>query len=87
MRMGIAIFLIAWLASRFRSLPTAPPPQMKMKMPAGDWEPFAFRLNSKRDIEFEKLSPPQYSGVIHARTAQALDIKEEKREGSSKTDK
>ena len=34
--------------------------EVKMKMPSGEWEPFAFRLLSNRNIEFEKLSPPQY---------------------------
>ena len=51
--------------------------EMKMKMPDGKWEPFSFRLLSKRNIEFEKLSPPQYSGIIHARVAQALDLRSE----------
>ena len=51
--------------------------EVKMKMPSGEWEPFAFRLLSNRNIEFEKLSPPQYSGEIHARLAQSLDLKDE----------
>ena len=33
--------------------------EIKMKMPDGLWEPFSFRLLSNRNIEFEKLSPPQ----------------------------
>ena len=45
-----------------------------MKMPSGEWDPFAFRLLSNRNIEFEKLSPPQYTGEIHARIAQSLDL-------------
>ena len=45
-----------------------------MRMPSGDWEPFAFRLLSNRNIEFEKLSPPVYSGEIHARLAQSLNL-------------
>ena len=48
--------------------------EVKMKMPSGEWEPFAFRLLSNRNIEFEKLSPPQYTGEIHARLAQSLDL-------------
>merc|ERR1719327_2024151 len=31
--------------------------EIKMKMPSGEWAPFAFRLLSNRNIEFEKLSP------------------------------
>eukprot|EP00965_Chrysotila_dentata_P220313 6191704-Pleurochrysis_carterae.AAC.2 len=46
--------------------------EIKMKMPSGEWEPFAFRLLSNRNIEFEKLSPPVYAGEIHARLAQVL---------------
>ena len=48
-----------------------------MKMPSGEWEPFAFRLLSNRNIEFEQLSPPQYTGQIHARLAHSLTLKEE----------
>jgi len=48
--------------------------EIKMKMPTGDWEPFAFRLLSNRNIEFEKLSPPQYQGEIHARLAHSLSL-------------
>eukprot|EP00325_Prymnesiales_sp_UTEX-LB-985_P020714 CAMPEP_0174733188 /NCGR_PEP_ID=MMETSP1094-20130205/60818_1 /TAXON_ID=156173 /ORGANISM="Chrysochromulina brevifilum, Strain UTEX LB 985" /LENGTH=1727 /DNA_ID=CAMNT_0015935811 /DNA_START=13 /DNA_END=5196 /DNA_ORIENTATION=+ len=51
--------------------------EIKMKMPSGEWAPFAFRLLSNRNIEFEKLSPPQYSGEIHARIAQSLDLKDD----------
>ena len=29
-----------------------------------EWEPFSFKLLSNRNIEFEKLSPPQYSGEV-----------------------
>ena len=36
--------------------------EITMRMPNGEWEPFAFRLLSNRNIDFEKLSPPQYSG-------------------------
>ena len=42
-------------------------------MPSGEWEPFTFRLLSNRNIEFEKLSPPQYAGEIQARDAQSLN--------------
>ena len=38
--------------------------EIKMKMPTGEWEPFSFKLLSNRNIEFEKLSPPQYSGEV-----------------------
>ena len=51
--------------------------EVKMKMPSGEWDPFAFRLLSNRNIEFEKLSPPQYTGEIHARLAHSLDLKED----------
>jgi hypothetical protein len=51
--------------------------EIKMKMPSGEWEPFAFRLLSNRNIEFEKLSPPQYTGEIHARLAHSLELKED----------
>ena len=51
--------------------------EIKMKMPSGEWAPFAFRLLSNRNIEFEKLSPPQYSGEIHARIAQSLNLKDD----------
>jgi hypothetical protein len=47
-------------------------------MPSGDWEPFSFQLLSNRVVKFDKLSPPQYSGDIHARTAQAIELKQEK---------
>ena len=50
--------------------------EVKLKMPSGEWEPFAFRLLSNRNIEFEKLSPPQYTGEIHARLAHSLDLKQ-----------
>ena len=36
-----------------------------MKMPSGEWDPFAFRLLSNRNIEFEKLSPPQCVTLTH----------------------
>jgi len=45
-----------------------------MKMPSGEWEPFAFRLLSNRNIEYEKLSPPLFSGEIHARLAHSLSL-------------
>jgi len=51
--------------------------EVKMKMPSGEWDPFAFRLLSNRNIEFEKLSPPQYTGEIHARLAHSLDLKDD----------
>ena len=51
--------------------------EVKMKMPSGEWEPFSFRLLSNRNIEFEKLSPPQYTGEIHARLAHSLNLKED----------
>jgi len=51
--------------------------EVKMKMPDGAWEPFAFRLLSNRNIEFEKLSPPQYTGEIHARLAHSLELKDD----------
>jgi len=51
--------------------------EVKMKMPSGEWEPFAFRLLSNRNIEFEKLSPPIYAGEIHARLAQSLELSED----------
>jgi len=51
--------------------------EIRMKMPSGDWEPFAFRLLSNRNIEFEKLSPPQYEGEIHARLAHSLSLKDD----------
>ena len=38
--------------------------EIKMKMPTGEWEPFSFKLLSNRNIEFGKLSPPQYSGEV-----------------------
>lgn len=50
--------------------------EIRMRMPTGDWEPFAFRLLSNRNIEFEKLSPPVYAGEIHARLAQSLRLVE-----------
>jgi len=52
-----------------------------MKMPSGEWEPFAFRLLSNRNIEYEKLSPPLFSGEIHARLAHSLRL------GTDGTDK
>ena len=54
--------------------------EIKMKMPSGEWEPFAFRLLSNRNIEFEKLSPPQYAGEIQARVAQSLNLLEDRGE-------
>ena len=51
---------------------------IRMRMPSGEWEPFAFRLLSNRNIEFEKLSPPVYAGEIHARLAQSLKLVEER---------
>ena len=51
--------------------------EIKMKMPTGEWAPFAFRLLSNRNIEFEKLSPPQYTGEIHARIAHSLALKDD----------
>jgi len=48
--------------------------EIRMRMPTGEWEPFAFRLLSNRNIEFEKLSPPVYAGEIHARLAQSLKL-------------
>ena len=54
--------------------------EVKMRMPDNSWEPFAFRLLSNRNIEFEKLSPPQYSGEIQARVAQSLNLLEDKGE-------
>ena len=51
--------------------------EVKMKMPDGNWDPFAFRLLSNRNIEFEKLSPPQYTGEIHARLAHSLDLRDD----------
>mmetsp|Transcript_64144 Transcript_64144/g.106620 ORF Transcript_64144/g.106620 Transcript_64144/m.106620 type:complete len:1736 (-) Transcript_64144:276-5483(-) len=54
--------------------------EIKMKMPTGEWEPFAFRLLSNRNIEFEKLCPPVYSGEIHARLAQSLNLLEDRGE-------
>ena len=51
--------------------------EIKMKMPSGEWDPFAFRLLSNRNIEYEKLSPPQYSGEIHARLAHSLNLLQE----------
>jgi len=54
--------------------------EIKMKMPTGEWEPFSFRLLSNRNIEFEKLSPPQYSGEIQARVAQSLNLLEDRGE-------
>ena len=47
---------------------------------AGLWEPFSFRLLSNRNIEFEKLSPPQYAGEIQARVAQSLNLLEDRGE-------
>ncbi len=47
--------------------------EIKMRMPDGAWEPFSFKLLSNRNIDFEKLSPPQYQGEIHARLAHSLD--------------
>ena len=54
--------------------------EIKMKMPSGEWEPFSFRLLSNRNIEFEKLSPPQYAGEIQARVAQSLNLLEDRGE-------
>jgi len=54
--------------------------EIKMKMPSGEWEPFAFRLLSNRNIEFEKLSPPVYQGEIHARLAQSLNLLDDRGE-------
>jgi len=54
--------------------------EIKMKMPDGLWEPFSFRLLSNRNIEFEKLSPPQYAGEIQARVAQSLNLLEDRGE-------
>ncbi len=51
--------------------------EIKMRMPSGEWAPFAFRLLSNRNIEFEKLSPPQYTGEIHARLAHSLKLKDD----------
>ncbi|KAL1521199.1 hypothetical protein AB1Y20_022751 [Prymnesium parvum] len=48
--------------------------KLLMKMPSGEWEPFAFRLLSNRNIEYEKLSPPLFSGEIHARLAHSLKL-------------
>jgi hypothetical protein len=52
--------------------------EIKMKMPTGEWEPFSFKLLSNRNIEFEKLSPPQYSGEIAARLAHSLNLLEDR---------
>ena len=46
-----------------------------MKMPSGEWASFAFTLLSNRNIQFEKLQPPQYSGEILTRVAQRLTKK------------
>jgi len=61
-----------------RPIKTVLESSLKMKMPSGDWEPFSFQLLSNRVVKFDKLSPPQYSGDIHARTAQAIELKQEK---------
>jgi len=52
--------------------------KLLMKMPTGDWEPFAFRLLSNRNIEYEKLTPPLFSGEIHARLAHSLKLASDK---------
>jgi len=54
--------------------------EIRMRMPSGEWEPFAFRLLSNRNIEFEKLSPPVYAGEIHARLAQSLNLLDDRGE-------
>jgi len=50
--------------------------ELKMQMGVA-WEPFVFRLLSNRNIEFEKLSPPAYTGEISVRLAHAVNLKED----------
>jgi hypothetical protein len=61
--------------------------EIRMRMPTGEWEPFAFRLLSNRNIEFEKLSPPVYAGEIHARLAQSLRLLEPGAVGGGEADR